>query len=106
MLPSQEIEDAKDIKETKAITDFDPIKNRWIRDLIQVSVLTMNPFFFIFLLSPFIQIAALILLITLDVLVFSQGLLIALLANITFAFFIVMLAHAKYVAVPKLRETP
>ncbi|MDB2438618.1 hypothetical protein N9W89_07860 [Hellea sp.] len=107
MLPSQEIEDAKVyIKETKAITDFDPIKNRWIRDLIQASVLTMNPFFFIFLLSPFIQIAALILLITLDVLVFSQGLLIALLANITFAFFIIMLAHAKYVAVPKLRETP
>jgi len=107
MLPSQEIEAAKDyINSVKPIEDYDPIQNRWVRDLIQASVLTSNPFFFVFLLSPFIQILCLAALILLNIFVFSETLLIAILGNITFAFFILMLAHAKYIAVPRLRDIP
>ena len=107
MLPSQEIDAAKlYINSIKPIEDYDPIPNRWVRDLIQASVLTTNPFFFVFLLSPFIQILCLAALIFLNIFVFSETLLIAILGNMTFAFFILMLAHAKYVAVPRLRDIP
>ena len=105
MLPSQEVETAKAYIQTREpITDYDPIPNRWVRDLIQATVLTSNPLFFVFLLSPFIQMLCLILLILFEVTILSQNLMMALLANITFAFFIIMLAHAKYIAVPKLRQ--
>lgn len=106
MLPSQEIDAAKQyISSIKPIEeDHDPIPNRWVRDLIQASVLTTNPFFFVFLVSPFIQILCLAALVLLNIFVFSETLVIAILGSITPAFFILTLAHAKYVAVPKLRD--
>ncbi len=107
MLPSQEIQAAQDyVNSVKPIEDFDQIPNHWVRDLIQASILTSNPFFFVFLLSPLVQTVCLAGLIVLNILVFSETLLLAILGNMTFAFFILMLAHAKYVAVPKLRESP
>ena len=107
MLPSQEIQAAQDyINSVKPVEDYDPIPNRWVRDLVQASALTANPFFFVFLLSPFIQILCLAALVLLDIFIFSETLVIAILGNVTFAFFILMLAHAKYIAVPKLRESP
>jgi len=107
MLPSQEIEAAKHFVESvNPLEDYDPIPNRWVRDLIQASILCRNPFFFVFMLSPLIQIVLFIALILLEVFVLSETVLIAAIGNITFAFFILMLAHAKYIAVPKLRETP
>ena len=106
MLPSQEIEAAKIyINSIKPIDDYDPIPDRWGRDLIQASILTTNPFFFVFLFSPFIQTLCLAVLILLNIFVFSETILVALLSNMTFAFFILMLAHAKYIAVPSLRKT-
>lgn len=105
MLPSQEIEEAKTyIHSDREITDYDPITDHWVRDLVQASILSTNPFFFVFLLSPFIQIAILAILLVLEMTILPQSLVIALLGNITFAFYILMLAHAKYIAVPKLRE--
>lgn len=107
MLPSQEIEEAKTyVHSAREITDYDPITDHWVRDLIHASILTTNPLFFVFLLSPLIQATVLALLILFEVSILAEPLILSLLSNITFAFFVLMLAHAKYVAVPKLRDTP
>lgn len=106
MLPSQEIEAAKYyVKSVSPLEDYDPIPDRWVRDLIHASILSRNPLFFVLLLSPLVQLVLLAALILFEVLLLSETLLITAIGNVTFAFFIVMLTHAKYIAVPKLRKT-
>jgi len=107
MLPEHEIEMAKEFVAAAppSITDFDPIKPQLIRDIIFGSILTVNPFFGLLLLPPYILAAFILLPIILFA--FTEPSLIrpALMQSAVGIYVIAMLAHAKYIALPTIRKT-
>ena len=105
MLPEQEVDDAKSfVSSVKEIEDFDPLPDPLVRDIVQASIITVNPFFFVYHLSPIIQFIAFWMLVGFEVLFFSISFSMAIITNLVSIFYILMIAHAKYVAVPKLRQ--
>jgi len=59
LLPEQEIEEAKSyMNQNHEITDYDPIPSRLKKDIIQASILTINPFFGLWLIPPFFMLGS------------------------------------------------
>ena len=105
LLPDSEMDAAREwMTDIPPIEDFDPIKKRRFRDAIQASVLTTNPLFFILLLSPKILLGLWLSWVLLLSLISNQWL-VAVITNLIPLLIIAILAHAKYVAVPKLQKT-
>lgn len=105
MLPESEVCSAREfIANTQPISDCDPIPERPKRDILQASILTLNPFFFVYHLPLIYQCTAFICVVIFHVFAFSLAPTAAVLANIVFAFLILVVAHAKHIALPRLRH--
>lgn len=103
-LPEEEMNEAKDyMNEKHEISNFDEIPARLKKDIIQASIITVNPLFVAWLLSPIFHLGFLLAFIVLYVTIGSEPIIIALLKTSSYAIMIAILAHAKYIALP--RET-
>lgn len=105
LLPHDQVSDARSyMNENHEILDHDPIPSRLKRDIIQASIITTNPFFGLWLIPPIFHIGFLLVLITFYVKIGEEVFLVALLKSSAYAVLIAIIAHARYVALPKLRH--
>ena len=106
MLPEEEIEAAKKfVESTKPAPDFDPIQPQLKRDVLYASVLTQNPLFVLLLLPPYILILIIIFIIIFFIFIEPSLIIPNLTINCIPIYIVLMLAHAKYIALPAIRKT-
>ena len=109
LLPEYEIEEAKiwmtDIIPIKD-EDYDPITDRKSRDILQASVLSMNPLFVLWCLPPLILLALSAAYIGLQWYGGNTSLWTVIFANSSTLCIIGILAHARHIAAQKMRQAP
>ena len=99
LLPEQEFEGAKIwMSDIEPLEEYDPIKERPIRDIFQASVLTRNPFFAVICLPPEVLLGLWVLCVGLLWITGDGSLFLILFLTSGALCIIGILAHARYLA--------
>lgn len=105
MLPEQEIQAARDfVQARREITNFDPIPQRYFIDIFRATILSINPLFPMCLLPPIALLILWIGLISLAAFFTNYSVWVGILENSYLLCIISILMHAKYVALPRMRN--
>lgn len=105
MLPEGQIECAREyIQARPEITDYDPIPKRKLIDIVRASVLFMNPFFPMYLLSPIILFLIWMTITAVAAIFTDYNVVFGILEDSLLLCVLAILAHARYVALPRKRS--
>ncbi|MEP1229252.1 MAG: hypothetical protein ABJG88_01110 [Litorimonas sp.] len=104
MLPEHEIDSAKTfLKTVQPTSDYDPIRPRLMKDIIYASILTMNPFFGLYLL-PLALLSLIYAVTMIAIFMIGRDIFIGIfISSLLIPFVIAIRAHATYIALPALR---
>ena len=107
LLPEEEMNDANEwMTDIRPIEDFDPIKDRPIRDIVYACILTMNPSFALLMLPPVLLLIGWAGLILLGSFLFEQPIWQVGLAGLNMLCIIGILIHSRHKVKNKKRLQP